>query len=523
MEARMGSLADIDHVVVLMLENRSFDNMLGKLYPASPNFNGLTGSEYNEDPKSGAIIQVWNDPGTDSKTMTIPDPNPGESWYDMNQQIYGVRHVPSPPPAPAPMSGFVAEYRGEHPHDEKLNPRNPMHYFSPEQVPALSELATAFAVADCWFASAPCQTWPNRFFAHAGSAFGRIKNVVDGKAHNSIKQYGLWKLRKEKPIFLRLPLSPLMRGAYWTVYYHDIPQALAFPKLWWFLSPPFIELYGPRFRPITLFAFDVMRGALPAYTFIEPRYYHHQIDFHNIPIVQGVANDQHPAHHITPGEHLIAYVYKILRRSRAWNKTLLIVTYDEHGGIYDHVPPPRAVPPSKHATEPFNFDRYGVRVPAVLASPYIAPGTVLRPPGNTPFDHTSILATLRQAFHLGDPLSDRDAAAPNLEGALSLDEPTNLGPSELNPLALNISPAQAASWANGPLDEFQESLLAIAAALPNSPDDVNAALERLELVEQGEDVEGVPDFATQGEAAAYVRSRMAALVPAPPPQDADHE
>src|SRR5205085_1969600 len=103
---------------------------------------------------------------------------------------------------------------------------------------------------------------------------------------------------------------------------------------------------------------------------------------------------------------------------------------DEHGGCYDHVPPPAAVPPDNQRPDNFAFDRFGVRVPAVLVSPWIPAGSIVRPPAGSryPFDHTSILATLRKLFDLGDPLTDRDAAAPDFLHALSLQTASNGGP-----------------------------------------------------------------------------------------------
>ena len=137
-------------------------------------------------------------------------------------------------------------------------------------------------------------------------------------------------------------------------------------------------------------------------------------------------NDQHPPHNVLFGERLIARVYDALRNGPGWEQTLFIITYDEHGGIYDHVPPPPATSPDDLQPDGFAFDRYGVRVPAVIVSPWVPAGSIIRPPaGSPPFDHTSILATLRNLFDLGAPLTRRDAAAPDLLAALSLPGPDN--------------------------------------------------------------------------------------------------
>jgi phospholipase C len=162
---------------------------------------------------------------------------------------------------------------------------------------------------------------------------------------------------------------------------------------------------------------------------------------------------------------------------------LLIVIFDEHGGLYDHVPPPAAVPPSRESTTPFNFDRYGVRVPAVIVSPYIEKGLVFRPPAQTPFDHTSVIATLRKRFALGPPLTARDAAAPDLAAALTLSEPTNMGPERIEALPVALMTARAAlAAAEEPPSDLQASLLELSRNLPTEGDDVSAHVRRLESV-----------------------------------------
>ena len=185
----------------------------------------------------------------------------------------------------------------------------------------------------------------------------------------------------------------------WVIYRHDFSLALNLPRLW---------LFPLNFFLFSDFLDDAKNGNLPAYSFIEPRY---------LPDVD-LPNDQHPPHGVTAGEQLIATVYNALRKGPQWTSTLLIITYDEHGGCYDHVPPPAATSPDMAKSSPFNFDRYGVRVPAVIVSPYIKAGTILRAPkGSPPFDHTSVMATLRNRFGLGAPLTHRDAAAPDLGSA----------------------------------------------------------------------------------------------------------
>lgn len=470
----MGDLSDIEHFVVLMLENRSFDNMLGMLYPKSASFDGLSGNETNPSPQGGAI-RVWNQPGgTDPATMTIPDPDPGERWLDMNEQIYGSPDVPVPPPSPAPMNGFVKNYlTQQHNAPGSFALKNIMHYFTPAQLPVLSALAGGFAVSDRWFASAPCQTWPNRFFVHAATAFGYENNYP---YHYPVAT-----------TLFNLLIDALGQQS-WRVYFDDIALTANLKNL---------RLFIANFRSFSYFSEDAAAGQLPQYTFIEPRYAN--------PLDDLPANDEHPPHNVLLGEQLIADVYNAVRNGPLWPKTLLIITYDEHGGCYDHVAPPAAVPPGIDITRPFNFNRYGVRVPAVFISPWIKAGTVLRASGATPFDHTSIIATVRKRFNLSGPLTQRDAAAPTFDGALNLSAPTNNGP-EVAPLPVRLTRERALASANAPPSEFQQSLVALAANLPDSIADLSAGI----LSSDG----APPNFSTQTEAAGYMRDRFVRLIAA---------
>jgi phospholipase C len=429
-------LANIEHVVVLMLENRSFDSLLGKLYPASPDFDGLTGNETNLDPHQ-TPVGVWNSPGLDAKSMTIPDPDPAELWLDMNTQLFGASTVPTPP-TPT-MSGFVDSYLAQAAQaGGTYDAKSVMHYFTPDQVPVISTLAKQFAVCDRWFASAPCQTWPNRFFVHTATARGYQNNMP---LHFPFP-YDI------ETIYNRFELTA---NKDWRIYFHDIAQSKTLAEL---------LLLADHFQFYKSFHDDARAGTLPAYSFIEPRYF---------TLFSEMPNDQHPPHNVTLAEQLIADVYNTLRAGPAWTRTLLVITYDEHGGCYDHVPPPAAVPPSTPATMPFNFDRYGVRVPAVIVSPYIRQGTVLRPPGAVPYDHTSIIATLRKRWpDLGPPLTARDASAPDLGNALTLAQPDNLGPDHIDALPYTPSPTDVAHAQAMPLNGMQRSLVNLAANLPNT-------------------------------------------------------
>lgn len=304
-----------------------------------------------------------------------------------------------------------------------------------------------FAISDRWFASAPCETWPNRYFLHTGTAKDVANPLATGYEDNRYEYSaaplfasGSWwswltswlavfipyfepeTLAFSSPsIFARLDKANLTNS--WKLYYSDFLQASTIRDVVQQMAREAHFWATKRIVPFDQFLTDCKNGALPNYAVIEPAYF------------LAPKNDQHPPKSIGPGEELIAAVYNALRTGpqTQWLSTMLIITYDEHGGTYDHVPPPPAQAPDSIKTSPFNFDRYGVRVPAVIVSPYIRPRTVLRPPSGAryPFDHTSILATLRKRFSLGNPLTKRDEAAPDLEAVLNLDQPTNLGPQSL--------------------------------------------------------------------------------------------
>ncbi len=400
----------IEHVVVLALENRSFDSMLGRLYPKSESFDGLDGSETNPWHRpDGSVDEIggWNSPQLTAHAASIPTQDPGEWFGDINEQIFGRDTTPG---APATMSGFVDNFMAQPEDDEPRKPREPMHYFLPRQVPVISQLAKEFGVSDRWHASAPCETWPNRYFMHCGTAGGRVNNR---------RQYFPYLPAAMPTIFRRLSAC----GYRWRIYFHDMPQSAALVDLWAKIPTHFC-LFDDEFEH------HAAAGRLAAYSFIEPRYFPSRRH-------QTVPNDQHPPHNMLYGEQLIATVYNAVRNAPTWPRTLLIIVYDEHGGCFDHVPPPVAVPPGPPYPRGFRFDRYGVRVPAVIISPYIAPASVIRPAPRAngtvpyPFDHCSIQSTLHRLFDLGPPLTPRVDVAPDLLSALSLANPENDGPDHI--------------------------------------------------------------------------------------------
>ena len=219
-----------------------------------------------------------------------------------------------------------------------------------------------------------------------------------------------------------------------------------FPKLW-------SVLLEGHFRGFSAFQADCASGNLPQYSFVEP-------DF-----VTAHANDEHPPHDVLAGERFLLSIWQAVSGSPAWNETLLVITYDEHGGCYDHVlPPSNAISPdseSQPGREGFSFDRFGVRASAVMVSPYIQPGTVFRSPTGTPYDHTSVLATLRD--WLGIPAavmlpSQRISAAPTLAQVLTL-----AAPRTDKPVITSAAGASVATPLSAPANDLQKSMVAAAA------------------------------------------------------------
>jgi phospholipase C len=397
-----GNLAAINHLVVLMLENRSFDHMLGYLYtgsgnapPVDPPFAGLTGTESCPD-SNGNPVSVYPITPSTPNAYFMPGADPGEGYKATNSQLWGSVTAPASP-TPAAMTGFVKDYaytlgwQATDPGWSVLPGTTAnmiMGCFTPAALPVLSALATGYAVCDYWFASVPTETMPNRAFVCAGTSMGQVDDKTKTFAAPSI--------------FAALGRA----GQTWAIYgYNQRPLS----------ADTFTDIAtstGGTIGLFTDFQAAAAAGTLPNFTFMEPSW-------------PSTGNSQHPNYDVSLGEQLIHDVYEALRSGPGWAQTLFVLTYDEHGGCFDHVPPPwGATPPDSAVEVPYNFgfDRFGVRVPTVLISPLIEPGTVYRTAGPTPLDHTSILATVEQRWNLA-PLTARDAAAPAFGSVLTLTTP----------------------------------------------------------------------------------------------------
>ncbi len=414
-------LQKIEHVVQLMLENRSFDQMLGFLYedagnrsPTGAPYEGLTGEETNPD-DFGQETQVFKIDHASDHPYLRPGADPGEGFHNTNLQLYS---TDAPAPGAVPTNrGFVINFKAAIASDlarhfkdtlPNTDASEIMGMYSPEMLPIMSGLAKGYAVCDHWFASVPTQTIPNRAFAGAGTSQGHLDNHV--KVFTCPSIFGRLSDQNLEWAIYGYDAAPLTR--------HDFPDTQ--------------NADASHFGHFRDFQTRAANGTLPAYTFLEPSF-------------GASGNSQHPNYDVALGEKLIHDVFKALHDGPGWNETLLIITYDEHGGNYDHVPPPGgAVAPDDSVGEfGFDFSRFGVRIPALLISPRIAAGTVFRAKQGT-IDHTSVLRTIADRWSLA-PLTKRDKAAPSLADVLTLATPRTDNPIEnvVIPISRDTHPLQA--------------------------------------------------------------------------------
>jgi phospholipase C len=416
----------IEHVFVLALENRSFDHMFG--------FSGLRGVDSEGNPtvvngadptrdsnvKPGggtfpvstpadfALKNVDDDPGHEFDNTVVSLCGAGAT-YDRTTGVY----------PPIDNSGFIANYDGAN------EPERVMHCFTADQLPVLTTLAREFAICDNWFSSLPGPTWPNRFFLVAASSGGLddSPDKLDIVTATTIEGYRF----SNGNIFDLLDQYCIE----WRIFEGDeFPVTFA-------LSGMNLNALQGRFQDFDEFASALQSVNFgPKFVFIEPKYGEHDFDVTG-PGDFTCGNSMHPLDDVTRGEKLVKDVYEAIRNSPHWNESLLIVTFDEHGGFYDHVNPPAAVPPGDTITQSyvkkgFRYDQLGVRVPALVISPHVAKGVI----DHTLYDHSSALATVERLFGMKN-LTERDKAANDLLHLLSADAPRTDAPATLP------SPAQS--------------------------------------------------------------------------------
>src|SRR5216683_4712496 len=297
-------LDNLKHIVVLMMENRSFDHMLGALKKQDARIDGITDDLSNPD-TNGNPVKVQ--PLAEFQGQLDPDPDHHFPGVDL--QIFG--GAPQGSSRAADMQGFIKSYfqmQQNVQHSQKI-----MYYFPPNKLPVLTGLATQFAVFNGWFSSIPGPTICNRAFAHYGTSFGQVgMDVFYWKGpYLSIYERVLLAKRRAK------------------IYYYDGPSStMEIVNL--------LKNQSKIFGTFDQFLEDCKSGNLPEYSFVEPNYNDHDVEGG-----AEIASDQHPDHNIQQGEIFISKVYNsIFDNPELWKSTALLIVYDEHGGIYDHVVPP---------------------------------------------------------------------------------------------------------------------------------------------------------------------------------------
>lgn len=402
----------IKHVVVLMLENRSFDQMLGAL-KAVPHLKDLEGVD--PDNRFSNTVE-GEEPYFQAETKTLRiKPDPKHELKNVLTQIDKLAEMPIPKKIGCikriwewfvavhrvkqsydktkrvlrtmtfkQYTGkFVNDYAAEYSNSTVQERQEIMDYYPLDFLPALHSLGREYAICDQWFSSVPGPTWANRFFVHTGTALGRTWMPGAKKDIPLMRPYD------QPTLYTRLT----EKCKKWRIYFGDIPQSLV-------LTRQLERDHIINYRPMKCFYKDAEDAAtFPDYCFIELTYF------------LANANDDHPPHNTMAAQCLIADVYNALRRNDdLWRSTLLVILYDEHGGFFDHIEPPIAIAPDRHSDE-YTFNRYGVRVPALLVSPWVKKGRYPKL-----LDHTSLLKVLVDEWQLG-PLSQRVANANDFRDA----------------------------------------------------------------------------------------------------------
>lgn len=442
---------ELRHVIVLMLENRSFDHLLGYLDHPSPDFDGIPPPagfgvpRDPDDPSKGEVgtrmrrrVRLRVDPDhahaavMDQLGLSRPgatEPTNDGFVHSYEQQVTGkgpaaakAKRTGATVDAVTVALGFAAlaalasglvllalvaafgaglalvartrlvPRRDYFPHDADRI----MSCWSPEAVPALSTLARSFGLCTRWFCSVPGGTWPNRRFAHAGTSAGTVDIDVGSSSDRTI-----FEVLEEN-------------GHDWRIYYDGPAQVLGYPALW--NTPERLA----RWHPIEDLYRDIASGDLPAYAFVEPNH-----GFIGRSYSQHPGNNRRLTTDFRRGDRFVAGLYEDLRNNAdLFAKTVLLITYDEHGGTFDHVAPPMAMAPDDRHHDSFDFTRYGPRVPGIVVSPWVPEASI----ESRTLDHASIPGTLAAHFAPdAAPLGRRAAGAEVFLDLLSAPSPRRDG------------------------------------------------------------------------------------------------
>ncbi|OHX14632.1 hypothetical protein BI347_14785 [Chromobacterium sphagni] len=401
------TLPQVKNIVFLMLENRALDNVLGWLYSAtsadmpssapqhvyppgsSPLFDGLAlGRDSNPaytwrgDVQPYPVVPVPDNLGADQDRVPAYDPyeemRANARWNGVFNQLFGNQDIigglPMECQAPT-MQGFLQDYYAWY--MRGWQGLDILWAYTPAQLPVINGLARGFAVSDRWFSSVPTQTNPNRAFSLCGTSLGRESN-----AFLAIEQFDT------PTVFNYLAQA----GKSWGLYYTSQWMGRSYTQ---YTFPQIAQAGGnSEIGNLATFFSRAQAGTLPDFTYLEPVWGYGKGEHYT----QGT--DYHPPTHVNPCEQFLQQVYQAVRSGPQWQDMLLIVTFDEHGGTYDHVTPPWGAinPDGRIGVDGFKFNLFGARVPTLLISPFVKPSTVFRAPAGSryPFDHTSLIKTLLQ-------------------------------------------------------------------------------------------------------------------------------
>ena len=454
-----GNLQNVNHIIIVMMENHSFDNYLGVLpyVPGTPYHNakgngvsrGCDPTDHTcvdglncRQPRTGGVLKCRNANKSNTKgrvrafheTSYCVGPDLDHSWDGTHREV-NFKHPNHTLKSPR-NNGFVLQNALTELPDQAVN-HDTMGYYTDVDLPFYYSLAETFAISDRYFASVLGQTFPNRAYFVAATSFGHLttSEILGGFLAGG----------GYKPINGTIYDLLDQQNVSWTDYYSDLPYSLIFQPA------------STHQQPIGLFAGSAAAGTLPSVAFIDPSALKSQN--YNGMFFQ---TDEHPPNDIRAGQYFVSTVIAALRNSPSWNDSILILTYDEHGGFYDHAaeppaplpddiapgqcadnsnPPASTLPgggvscthsrdidapalcpeflpaPAPYPADCATFNQYGVRLPFIAISPFAKPHYV----SHTVGDHTSLLALIEKRFLGGTSMTARDAAADTLEDMFDFD------------------------------------------------------------------------------------------------------
>lgn len=413
--SRSGSLQSIEHVVFVMQENRSFDHYFGMLpdyrrrnsIPGADDIDGLPANASNPSFTLDGKLDPAN-PVTAFHQTAVRHDNLSCTWNETHRNW----NYLAPASPTATLDGFVAiaaiwsRNNASRPGVTDFEGRRAMGFYTDNELPFYYALASQFAISDRYFCSALTHTQPNRMYLLAGTSFGRITSLKNYPDPSPVEGNTIFDLLNE-------------HGISWKIYIHarnGNPNAFTYYRSFKSYSRNG-GANNPRIVDGIEFSVDAQNGTLPQVSMIE--------------VTGGL--DEHPGNNIQQGASVIRSYFMDLMHSPSWTKSAMMLTYDEHGALYDHVPPPPAVPPDdiapmylKPTDVQAGFDRFGFRVPFVMVSPWARKHYV----SHAVADHTSILKFIETRFGLPS-LTRRDAAAHDLLdmldfSSMSWETPPNL-------------------------------------------------------------------------------------------------